>query len=196
MKRRNIILVIILFSIIIPLNISNIQAAEGDVVWTRTYNGTDNDIDMGNGIAVDKSGNVYVIGYLDDAAQLQDVWIIKYDPAGNSIWTNTYHGWRDYGRGIAVDTNCNVYAIGQTWQAGQEYDIWVRKYNSDGSVDWTRTHNGNANGYDIGKGIAVDTSGNVYAIGDERVTGEGANIWVRKYDLLFKTIWSPFFKAI
>lgn len=40
-----------------------IFAAEGDVIWTRTYNGTADDYDVGLDIAADGSGNVYVIGF-------------------------------------------------------------------------------------------------------------------------------------
>ena len=40
-----------------------ILAAEGNVVWTRTYNGAADDCDVGLGIAADGSGNVYVTGF-------------------------------------------------------------------------------------------------------------------------------------
>ncbi|MFH1823658.1 MAG: SBBP repeat-containing protein [Candidatus Firestonebacteria bacterium] len=46
---------------------------------------------------------------------------------------------------------------------------------------WTKTYNGSANGDDHGYGIVVDGSGNVYVTGCETVTGQGTNIWIRKY---------------
>ena len=163
------------------------------MIWTRTHNGNANNSDYGNGIAVDASGNVYVIGDVRVTNEWMNIWIRKYDSAGNVIWTRTHDGPADnldYGKGIAVDTSGNVYAIGDERVTGEGANIWVRKYDSAGNVIWTRTHNGNANGSDYGNGITVDTKGNVYAIGNTTITGESYNIWVQKYNSAGNAIWT------
>ena len=79
----------------------------------------------------------------------------------------------DYGRGTAVDGSGNVHVTGNfegtvdfgggdVTSAGDK-DVYVSKYNAAGVHQWTTTLGGTNN--DIGYGVAVDGSGNVYATG-------------------------------
>jgi len=171
----------------------------GYEVWTSTYNGTDNLSDRGYGIAVDGSGNVYVTGCETAPGQKTNIWVRKYDPDGNVVWTKTHNGpanWYDFGYGIAVDGSGNVYVTGEEYVAGELYDIWVRKYDSSGNEVWTRTYRGPVNQYDEGYGIAVDGNGNVYVTGYETVAGEGHNIWVRKYNADGNVVWTKTYNGV
>ena len=47
---------------------------------------------------------------------------------------------------------------------------------------WTRTYNGDANDYDQGSELIVDSNGNVFAIGIITTATEERNIWIMKYD--------------
>ena len=167
--------------------------SDGNELWTRTYNGTANDEDEGYGIAVDGSGNVYVTGYEEVAGELDNIWVRKYDSEGNEVWTRTHNGPAGLDDGsydIADDGSGNVYVTGYETVTGESNNIWVRKYDTDGDVIWTKTHNGTASDYDVGNGIAVDGSGNVYVTGAETVAGEQYNIWVRKYDSDGDEVWT------
>lgn len=48
-------------------------------------------------------------------------------------------------------------------------------------VVWQVSHNGSQSNQDNVAELAVDGDGNIYAVGSERVTGEGSNLWLQQY---------------
>jgi len=82
----------------------------------------------------------------------------------------------DYGYAIAVDSGGNVYVAGSstaTWGSPVRtytsgVDAFAAKLNSSGTLLWNTFLGGS--GTDYGRGIAVDSSGNVYVGGDSTVT--------------------------
>ena len=154
-----------------------------------TYLGGGGD-DEGNSIAVDSSGNLYVIGFTDStdfptsgAAQPrpggggQDVFISKLDPSGTQLIYSTYLGGngQDNGSSIAIDGEGNAYVTGftgstnfpvlhplQPAKAGP-VNAFVAKLNPSGSLIYS-THLGGSVG-DYGSSIVVDSSGAAYIAG-------------------------------
>lgn len=130
---------------------------------------------------VDANGNIYVLGNATGnfGSQLnqgtQDVYLTKYDSAGNVQWTQMV-GAADSASGYALtlDQNGNAYVAGSTTSAltttaldGNNNDSFVAKYDKNGTPVWTQqlktlnTNQANA--------ISVDSSGNVFIGGS--VTG-------------------------
>ena len=75
----------------------------------------------------------------------------------------------DYANGVATDSSGNVYVTGGTkggldgnTSAG-DTDLFVVKYNSSGTKQWTKQL-GTSSG-DYARGVATDSSGNVYVTG-------------------------------
>jgi hypothetical protein len=102
--------------------------AGGSALLYSTYLGG-NQIDSGQGIAVDSSGNAYVIGYTTssnfpttaDAFQTtlglcQKAFVSKLNSGGTSLLYSTYLGGSggEFGLGIAVDPPGNAYVTGYT----------------------------------------------------------------------------------
>ncbi len=176
MRKISVLLVILSF-----LFSGNIFGAEGDVIWTRTYDGAAHQDDEGYGIAVDGNGNVYLTGYEWVAAEWANIWVRKYDSDGDEVWTRDYDRGGDHtGYGIAVDGSGNVYVTGSEAVMWEGLNIWVRKYTSGGDEVWTKTYNDTASQNDKGYGIAVDASGNVYVTGYEGVAGPLTIGWTFK----------------
>ena len=112
----------------------------------------------------------------------EDVFVLKLNSDGSSPIYATYYGGsrRDYGQDIAIDTNGNAYITGYTTSedfpttigamdstfSGEygDYDSFILKLNSDGSTPLYATFYGGSS-KDIGTGIVVDGSENVYITG-------------------------------
>ena len=151
--------------------------------------------DSGNGIAVDGSGNAYIVGTTastnfpgtsagsfqqTNAGGSNDAFVSKLNSTGTAIVYTTYLGGNgnDQGKAIAVDTAGNAYLTGQTdstnfptqtpIQASLSgiADAFVTKLNSTGSALNYSTYLGPGDP-DTGNGIAVDNSGSAYVVGSD-----------------------------
>ena len=95
--------------------------ASGNFLWARRMGGTDSDV--GKGIAVDASGNVYTTGLFGGtvdfnpgagtallaSAGSSDIFVSKLDASGNFLWAVSMGGTStDIGFGIAVGASGNV----------------------------------------------------------------------------------------
>lgn len=137
--------------------------------------------DYGQGIILDKSGNIYVIGESEFSWGSSpvyphmgdfDVFVAKLNNNGVLQW-HTFLGsyGEDYGRGIGVDATGNLYLTGWSqigWglpinpYAGAP-DAFVAKLNHEGVRQWHTFMGGG--GYAFGEAIALDGRGNVYIAG-------------------------------
>ena len=148
--------------------------------------------DRGFGIAVDAGGNSFVTGYVDgdgNPANNGELFVAKYDPAGNQVWLKQYGGSSfDEGTAIALDSAGNLYITGDVNRgavspgsfnfgginlsiAGNA-DIVIAKLDSSGNVVWAKSAGGSGAGSqpgyrtpdDFGRAIALDGNRNVYVL--------------------------------
>jgi len=127
--------------------------------------------------AVDSNGNVYVIGdttgsFGNEVNQAsQDVYLTKYDSAGNVQWTKLL-GSSDtasaYGLAVDPTTGQVVVAGGVTdhltpTAIGRGTDNFVAKYDGEGNQLWLRQVASSNN--DQANSVSIDSAGNVYVGG-------------------------------
>ena len=156
-----------------------------DTAWVRRYNGTGNDWDGANAIAVDGSGNVYVTGLSYGSGTGADYATTKYYPNGDTAWTRRYNGpgdSTDWAYAIAVDYSGYVYVTGDSWASGTDADYATMKYYPNGDTVWVRRYNGPGDSTDRAYAIAVDDSGNVYVTGRSIGDGTSEDYATIKYD--------------
>ena len=159
-------------------------AATGALLWARQLGGTT--ADEGHGVAVDGSGNVVFTGFysgtvdLDPgtgvqtstAAGLQDVFVVKLDPAGGLLWAQAMGGGgTDRCHGIAVDPLGHVLLTGHfqgtadfdpgtgtsALIADGDFDMFIVKLTAAGAFQWARRIGGTA--FERANRIATDFNG-------------------------------------
>ena len=160
----------------------------GALLWS-TYLGSVCE-DMGEAIAVDGAGNVYVTGRALSGCYFGDgggVFVAKLDPDGFLAYASVFGGRlgdTSRGRAIAVDGQGQAYVTGTALSSTHDFpttpgafrtvecanvypfanDVFVAKLSADGSrLLYSTIVCGQ--GDDISTGIAVDTSGNAYVGG-------------------------------
>jgi len=154
--------------------------SSGGLLWQKTWGGTGSDV--GRGIAVDGSGNTYVTGYTTSfGAGSGDVVLLKYDSSGALAWQKTWGNTSDdYGYSVAVYGPGSIYVTGHTMSFGVGGDVVLLKFDSSGSLVWQETWGGT--GEDVGWGVAVDNSGNVFVIGYTNSFGTSGDFVLLKFD--------------
>lgn len=165
--------------------------SSGTIQWQRQF-GVSSSNDVAYGVALDSSGNAYVAGVLNGSGK---GFIAKYDTNGNFQWDNGTAGIFASFAGVAVDSSGNSYVVGEGGGTPSGNPVLVIKFNSSGTVQWQRRF------YDTtpatGKGIAVDSSQNVYVTGMWRNPSDNINnLFVMKLDSSGTIQWQRGFPPI
>ena len=172
--------------------ILKLNPAGNTLVYSSYLGGSASDI--GNGIAVDGSGNAYVAG---DTTSLNfpaggfqknnnggmDAFVAKVSADGSRLVYSTYlgGGYDDHGAAVAVDSSGSAYVTGSTYSSnfpvshaaqgtiGGGQDAFAARLSADGGSLLFSTFlggSGGALGYpEAGQGIALDGQGNAYVAG-------------------------------
>ncbi len=143
---------------------------------------------ISNGVSSDAAGNAFATGTISNPGlfedllipcQVSDVFLAKYDTAGNLVWVTLGGGdLLDQANDIATDANGTSYVAGAiqtnslhptakfgnfTLTGNGDYDWLLVKYDAFGNVVWAR--NGGSTAGDTAYGVALDATGNVYLTG-------------------------------
>ncbi|MCC9137317.1 SBBP repeat-containing protein [Pontibacter silvestris] len=170
----------------------------GEVIWAQRVSSGD-----GNSIAVDESGNIYIVGSVGAGTTIGDTYfptksdfIAKYNNSGQAVWArslrlqSTFYGYNN----LVVDDAGNSYLVGgfsktltfanSVLTSKGETDAFVAKYDTSGNPVWIRQIG--SPDYDYAKGVAIHKNDNIYITGSLGASSVDNNLgsgnFVIKYD--------------
>ncbi len=112
----------------------------GDSLWTRSYGGSLNDECYS--IQRTVGGNFIAAGYTESfGASGLDIYLVKIDSNGDTLWTRTYGGPGDevcYSMLTLEDGTCVLAGYTDSFGAGED-DMYLLKVNSWGDLLWQQT---------------------------------------------------------
>jgi hypothetical protein len=112
----------------------------GDTLWTKYFGTSDWDFFYDVTPTYD-SGFVFTGGTYGRGAGDEDMYFVKTDANGDTLWTKTYGGIKaDEARSIVQTGDSLLAACGFTYSLGDSLgDSWVLRMNATGDTAWTRT---------------------------------------------------------
>ncbi len=163
-------------------------------------------------IAIDHSGNIYVTGSFRNTGDFDpgpdiderspngiiDVFLTRYGPDGEYLWTHTWGGaeGNNSGRAVVVDDSDNVYVGGgfsgscdfdpgpgteMRHSLGYGGDAFLCRFNPSGELDWVRTW-GVDGLADLVFGITLDQYENIWLTGTiATIMGQASEVYPEEY---------------
>jgi len=164
----------------------------GNPFWTRFYGGNLHDGGYSGQQTLD--GGFIIAGYTESYGQgSQDVYLIKTNSNGDTLWTRTYGGaGSDEGYSVQQTRDTGYIVAGSTnsYGAGNQ-DVYLIKTNANGDTLWTRTYGGAEN--DIGNSVQQTQDGGYILTGQTRSFGRYYQVYLIKTNASGDTLWTRTF---
>ena len=169
-----------------------------DTVWSRRFDSGVTDWSIGGG--VDQFGDIVSVGCCrpDPESESSFVLIVKYSPAGDTLWTRRFDSDAIYDEphNSVIDALGNIIIAG-TYSYGPTGGGEVIKFDRNGNLLWFRRPSVSGYDYTYFAGVAVDDSCSIIAGGEVgysrlppepdifiiKYSPEGEEVWGRIYNL-------------
>jgi hypothetical protein len=166
----------------------------GDTLWTRTH-GQEPFSDNGASIQATLDGGYIIAGYTQSFGSMVQVYLIKINALGDTLWTRTYGGESyDYGYCVWPTSDGGYFITGTTYSFGNYTEVYLIKTDADGDTLWTRVY-GRGVGIGGGPGEDLGASGQQTHDGGYIVAGttqlyDARLVYLIKTDAAGDTLWT------
>ena len=162
--------------------------ASGDTLWTKIFGGSG--YDYGYAVQQTTDGGYILTGVTNSfGAHDYDVWLIKTNASGDTLWTKTF-GTGDYEEGLSVQQTVDggYIIVGYTQIPDAGFgDIWLIKTNASGDTLWAKTFGGYGNGY---TGQQTKDGGYIISGFIKSSFNDASDFWLIKTDAAGDTLWT------
>jgi hypothetical protein len=165
--------------------------AFSQVTFERMYGG-EISFDEGNSVIQTSDGGYVIVGTTESfGAGSDDIYLIRTNGLGDTLWTKTYGGQSgDWGNCVIQSSDGGFVILGTTNSFGAgAVDFWLIKTNSQGDTLWTKTFGGI--GSDIASSVIETFSGDFVMVGSTPGVGpSNRDCWLIKVDATGDTLWT------
>ena len=156
--------------------------SSGTLSFSRTWGGTGSE--FSNSLVHTSDGGYAITGYTDSfGAGVNDIFLTKYDSAGNLSFSRTWGGLNnEYGQSLIQSSDGGYAITGNTVSFGSGGgDMFLTKYDSAGNLSFSRTWGGS--GAENFTSIVQSSDGGYAITGNTTSYGAGGNdLFIAKYN--------------
>ena len=163
------------------------------VAWEESYGGIYNE-NGSSGMQASDGGYLIVGSTYSFGAGSYDIYVLKTDVNGDTLWTSTYGGPdTDHGYGIDNSSDGDFIIVGSTRSFGSgQKDVYLVKIDSSGAVQWSKSFGGAGN--DEGWSVMQTDDKGYIICGNTDSYGAGySDLYLVKTDSLGDTLWTKTF---
>ena len=160
--------------------------ADGDTMWTHIYDGGVGEGDAGYCIQQTSDGEYILVGNTCSFGSGTQVWLLRLNSVGDTIWTHTYGGSAtDDGFFVSTTRDGGYIIVGRTNSYGDDFDFYLIKTDEYGNTMWTKTYG--IWGSEIGWCVRQTSDGGYIIAGDcgkvclIKTNELGDTMWTRLY---------------
>jgi len=167
-------------------NIYLIQTGtNGDTMWTKEI-GPETIDQKGFSVHQTSDRGFIITGYTETQSFANDVYIVRTNPVGDTIWTKTYGGsYDDEGYSIQSTPDSGYIIAGMTYiSPPTAEDIYIFEIDDNGNIAWEKMYGGPAD--DRGYAVQCTQDGGFIVAGATASFGAGnSDVWLLKmqYDV-------------
>ena len=163
----------------------------GEVDWIKLFPIEENVVTLirGSALISTTDGNFVIIGTAGNTNTDNKIYVVKFSPTGELIWSNNY-AMLDYNGGPTIintkDSGFLITAFTQEVEPEQEpSQAYMIKLNSLGEVEWEQTHSQDVTVFDV----LQTTAGNYLLSGYQYSSETSYDPWLLLTDSLGNQIW-------